>query len=91
MDLTFDSAIRALPDNPALLLKEGEVASILCVSVRTLQALRLKGGGPPFVKIGRLVRYISGQLRAWVEDRIMRSTSDEVEVIADKPADDEDA
>ena len=39
------------------LLTEVEVAERHRRSVKTLQNERVKGGGIPFVKIGRLVRY----------------------------------
>jgi hypothetical protein len=43
---------------------ESQAAIFLGISVRTLQAWRVKGGGPPYVKIGRSVRY---QRRALIE------------------------
>jgi hypothetical protein len=45
------------------------------VSVRTLQRWRLEGGGPLFVKVGRLVRYPRSDLDAWMATRIYTSTS----------------
>ncbi|KAA6181768.1 helix-turn-helix domain-containing protein [Thiohalocapsa marina] len=39
------------------LLTEREAALILSVSARTLQAWRVSGGGPEYVKLGRAVRF----------------------------------
>src|SRR5262245_38424398 len=43
--------------DPDAALKENQAAKLLGVSPRTLQAWRLRGGGPPYLKIGRAVRY----------------------------------
>ena len=48
------------------LLNEVEAARFLAVSVRTLQAWRTKGIGPPFVRLGRAVRYSRQALIDWV-------------------------
>jgi hypothetical protein len=38
-------------------LNENQAAEFLGVSVRTLQAWRVRGGGPQYIKLGRAVRY----------------------------------
>lgn len=43
---------------------------------KTLQSWRSRGGGPPFVKIGRLVRYRGSDIKHWIASRTVRSTSD---------------
>lgn len=58
------------------LLNETEMAQLLGVQPATLQAWRLRGGGPPFVKINRLVRYNSRDVEAWLLTRKRSSTSD---------------
>lgn len=58
------------PGKPALecdLLTPGQVAALLRVSVNRLAQLRCKGDGPPYMKMGRLVRYPRLKLRAWIE------------------------
>ena len=39
------------------LLSQSEAARLLRLSERTLERLRVAGGGPQFVKAGRSVRY----------------------------------
>ncbi len=46
--------------DPDRLLNEAQLAQLTNLSVRTLQAWRLRGEGPPFIKIGRSVRYKRG-------------------------------
>lgn len=57
------------------LLNESSVAKRLNCEVKTLQAWRCRGGGPPFVRVGRLVRYKPEDVLAWIESRRMTSTS----------------
>ena len=62
--------------DPNALVDEKEAASILCYSVRALQNWRHRGGGPRFVKVSsRSVRYRRSDLAAWIEERIVSSTS----------------
>lgn len=58
------------------LLSTREEAKKLGISHRTLEGLRLKGGGPPFVKLGRSVRYDETDVDMWLASRRRRSTSD---------------
>lgn len=46
-------------------------------SVKTLQNLRVAGGGIPYLKIGRSVRYRLSDVIAWEDRNMRRSTSDE--------------
>ncbi|RTL88153.1 MAG: DNA-binding protein [Hyphomicrobiales bacterium] len=57
------------------MLTENEAANLLSISHRTLQAWRIKGEGPLFVSVGRLVRYRQADLDAWLESRKSASTS----------------
>jgi hypothetical protein len=57
------------------LLTESEAAQLRRQSVRTLQAERLRGGGCPFVKLGRSVRYRRSDVLNFIEARLMNSTS----------------
>lgn len=59
------------------LLKEKDAAEFLQMSERTLQGMRLRGGGPMFVRIShRAVRYRRKDLMEWIDSKIRRSTSD---------------
>ena len=41
-----------------------------------LKTLRVRGGGPPYVKRGRAVRYLRRDLDRWLESLRVTSTSD---------------
>lgn len=58
------------------LLNEISVAKQLRCKVKTLQAWRCRGGGPPFVRVGRLIRYSPDDVRVWIESRKVSSTSE---------------
>jgi predicted DNA-binding transcriptional regulator AlpA len=63
------------PNDDDTLLDEREAAEMLKTSASSLQKQRHTGNGPPFVKIGHLVRYRRPDLRTYVAERIVRSTS----------------
>jgi hypothetical protein len=48
---------------------EKDAARFLSVSQRTLQAWRVAGLGPPFIKMGRAIRYCRRDLIAWTESK----------------------
>ena len=60
------------------LLDERAVARLLHCQIKTLQAWRCRGGGPEFVRIGRLIRYNPKTVEDWVESRTARSTSEPI-------------
>jgi predicted DNA-binding transcriptional regulator AlpA len=51
------------------MLREAEVSKILNVSQWTLQDWRRNHTGPPYVKLGKAVRYPLGALRLWVANQ----------------------
>lgn len=53
------------------LMKEHAVAQYLAVSVQKIRVMRKKGEGPPFIKIGKSIRYTIIGLQAY-----LRSLSD---------------
>ena len=72
-----EPAGRPIPEHPEALLYPAEVAFLLGLSVRTLEAKRLRGGGVPFIALSRrAVRYRRSDLREFIEARRRRSTSD---------------
>jgi predicted DNA-binding transcriptional regulator AlpA len=59
------------------MLRVPEAATFLSVSVSYLNALRCRGGGPVFVRMGRAVAYHPDDLEAWLAARRRASTSDQ--------------
>jgi hypothetical protein len=57
------------------LLNEQAVAKQLNCEVKTLQAWRCRGGGPMFVRVGRLIRYRPDDVQAYINSRLCASTS----------------
>jgi len=58
------------------LLTEKEAARITGFSAAWFQRKRWEGGGPPYVKFDRAVRYKEGELAAWIDEHVRRSTTD---------------
>lgn len=58
-------------------LTEKQLAERWNISVRTLQAARVKGLGVPFVRIGRSVRYRLEDVLSYERDRLRTDTSTE--------------
>ena len=57
------------------LLRTREAAKLLGLSVSFLNQLRVKGGGPPYAKIRKIVLYNPADLLDWAKAHIRRSTS----------------
>ncbi len=66
----------SFPTDSDALLTESQAAGFLNLSIRTLQAWRVRGGGPAYVKCGRAVRYRRCALVAYVEARTFAHTAD---------------
>jgi len=58
------------------MLRTPEAADYCGSSSSTFEKLRLYGGGPPFVKLGRRVVYDPADLDTWLATNRRRSTSD---------------
>lgn len=58
------------------LINEREAAEMIGASVRTMQQWRLRGTGPPFRKLSRMVRYSVRDIEIWVDSQRRTSTSD---------------
>ena len=72
-----EPAGRPIPEHPEALLHTSEAAHIRGQSERTLEAERLKGGGCPYIRLGRrAVRYRRRDLMAYIAMRERKSTSD---------------
>lgn len=61
---------------PSTYLSCAEAGELLRVSPRTLEKMRVVGGGPKFRKFGRRVLYAASDLESWANARICASTSD---------------
>jgi hypothetical protein len=72
------AAVVSLPSplDPDAGCNEMQAAIFLGVSVRTLQAWRVRGGGPRFCKIGRSVRYQRRALMEFMAERTVSSTTE---------------
>ena len=56
-------------------LQEGrEVAAAIGVKPQTLAAWRNRGEGPPFVKVGKLIRYRTSDINKWLATRLVEPT-----------------
>jgi predicted site-specific integrase-resolvase len=56
-------------------LKPADVASILNISMKTLEKWRFKGTGPKFFYAGRLVRYRAADVITYIDVNTRTSTS----------------
>jgi hypothetical protein len=68
--------------DPDASVDEYLAAAFLGVSVRTLQAWRVRGGGPRYCKLSRSVRYKRRELIAFQNSRTVESTSDKLKDIS---------
>ena len=58
------------------LLTPKEAATFLRLSLSWLAKARMRGDGPPYVKLGRAIRYREGGLMQWLRLRQRLSTSE---------------
>jgi len=63
-------------DGDVVFLDTANAGELLRISPRTLEGLRVRGGGPPFRKHGGRVRYCLADLIEWSEQSRRTSTSD---------------
>jgi hypothetical protein len=53
------------------LLTEADLATVLEVEARTVQAWRAEGRGPDFVKLGKSVFYRVADVRDWIDASVV--------------------
>lgn len=59
------------------LLNPTAAAKALSISIKTLEAMRLRGNGPKWVRVSsRRVAYRPADIREWVDGRVYSSTSE---------------
>jgi predicted DNA-binding transcriptional regulator AlpA len=63
-------------DSRERLLTPKEAANFLRVSESWLAKARMRGDGPPYVQIGRAIRYSEAALAQWMKSRLRLSTSE---------------
>ena len=64
--------------SPQKLLSREEVEVIYGIAKRFLEIAACKGGGPVFVKVGRLTRYRAQDIEDWIARHRFSSTSETV-------------
>ena len=57
-------------------LSADQAAELLGLAKSTLSKMRLSGGGPAFIKMGRRVAYRPDDIEAWLKSHRRISTSD---------------
>ena len=57
-------------------LRTKDAAAYIGLSKSTLEKMRVTGGGPPFIKMGKTVVYDVTDLDAWMAERRFRSTAE---------------
>lgn len=59
------------------LLTPEQVSAITGLAEQTLAHYRVSGGGPAYIRISaRCIRYREGDLRQWISDRYVSSTTE---------------
>jgi excisionase family DNA binding protein len=74
--LEIDAMVSTSDSTASRYLTNREAAEVLRLSPRTLEKLRVNGGGPRFRKFGSRVIYAREDLEAWANARVCESTSD---------------
>jgi hypothetical protein len=59
-----------------MFIGEHKTSEITDIPVRTLRTKRIRGGGPPYYKFGRSVRYDLDEVIAWARTRRALNTTD---------------
>ena len=59
------------------LLTAKDASNLLRLSESWLAKARMRGDGPPYVKLGRAIRYREGALLQWLRSRQRLSTSEQ--------------
>jgi excisionase family DNA binding protein len=60
-----------------VLLTPKEAARLLKVSLSWLAKARMRGDGPPYIRVGRSIRYTEAALLQWMKSRQRQSTSEQ--------------
>lgn len=63
-------------DTPEVLWDSQRTADWLGLKAPTLSSWRVRGFGPPFLKIGRLVKYVQTDVEEWAAKQSFSSTGE---------------
>ena len=72
----MSTTVAPITVDPDAAFNENQAAEFLGVSTRTLQAWRVRGGGPRYCKIGRAVRYRRRELVSFQDTNTVSSTAE---------------
>ena len=61
----------------ATLMTPNDAATVLKVSLSWLAKARMRGDGPPYIRVGRSIRYADGALTQWMKSKQRSSTSEQ--------------
>lgn len=56
------------------LWNQDDFAAFADLTIDQVKKLRSRGGGPPFIRLGREIRYIPAKVHAWLLDQQQEST-----------------
>jgi hypothetical protein len=65
------------PTTIAILMTPKEAGAVLKVSLSWLAKARMRGDGPPYIRVGRSIRYAEAALIQWMKSRQRSSTSEQ--------------
>jgi len=74
--VAFDITEFSMDTTKSAYLDTRATADRTSLSVSYLNQARLRGDGPPFIRVGRRVLYSIGELDAWLAARTRTSTSE---------------
>ena len=77
MHIVQDLAGQKVPGHNFVLLTPEETAIRLKVSLSWLAKARMRGDGPPYIKVGRNIRYSEAAILQWMKSRQRLSTSEQ--------------
>ena len=72
---TAYQALVVMDGDMTKLLKTSEVTERIQMTTKTLRRWRMAGEGPPWVQLGRTVRYPADKLEAWLAARTVGAAS----------------
>jgi predicted DNA-binding transcriptional regulator AlpA len=75
--ISAGGAPQKLTQASSVLLTPKEAALFLKMSESWLAKARMRGDGPPFIKIGRAIRYSEAAVQQWLKSHQHLSTSEQ--------------